>query len=179
MVEAYEKEQESRRSAAINNLVNRIVTVSDNSEEPLAIEEVNAVRALINEGVQMVQWRPWIEQNQTAASALLLAGQYLGREATVGELQDLAKELASYNAPRLMSSHIEMMKRSRASGTVTARRTAAATRIASGVDAVSPAPVQSSNATEFAILEQKIADDNASPAEWKRYEALYQRARRS
>lgn len=178
LLEQAQQAEQDRRSATLEAVISKVVETSDNSESPLDDKDITALRTLIRKGAEFDTWSPWIAQNQIAASALIYAGAHLGRDATVGELQDLAKELADYQDPRLMQARISMLKNARANNQAESRRTFAATRQATGVDRVTPAPTQTADASDFNILERKVAEKMATPAEWSRYEKLYAARRR-
>lgn len=178
LVTQMQQAEVAQREAALTNVFNRLVETSENSEEPLGDEDLSSLKTLVRKGAEMDQWYPWIQQNQVAASALIYAGAHLGRDATVGELQDLAKELATYRDPRLMQARVSMLKGNRDYNTQAARRQAGLARSATGVDRVTPAPTQSADASDYKTLELKVANNTATPAEWGRYEKLYSSLRR-
>lgn len=178
-VEQAQKAQEARQSAVINSLAQRIAEVSSEAEEPLGDRELGAIKSLLANGQKYTQWEPWINQNLIAANAMIMAGGFLGRDSTLGEFQDLARELATYQDPRLMQARVDMMKNYRESSTQAGRRQVAQARLASGVDTVPQAPVQTAGATDFQTLELKMANKEPMTAnELQRYERMYAERRR-
>ena len=75
------QEAESRRTQAfesgIAEIVQKVSDLNDLSETPLEPDEMQGVGALIREGAEYQQWKPWISQNMVAANAITMAGKQL------------------------------------------------------------------------------------------------------
>lgn len=172
--------QESRTKAVLDQvaaIVDKLEEINSVSDEPMTDTQLTAVRTLVGDGIRYRAIAENYTRQERAGTALHLAGTYLGPEATVKELQSLAKELYDLEDPRLMDRQLKILGKYKEMETAAGRRTAAVTR--APIDSPPPqAPIQSATASDFKVLELKVANRTATPDEMDRFAKLYAQARR-
>ena len=175
-----EQAQESRTRAVLDSvaaIVDKLEEVNSVADEPMSNDQLTAVRTLVGDGIRYRAIAENYTRQERAGTALHLAGTYLGPTATVKDLQVLAKELYDLEDPRLMDRQLKILGKFRETETAAGRRTAAVTR--SAIDTPPPqAPIQSASASDFKVLELKVADNTATPSEMERFAKLYAQVRR-
>ena len=169
--------RQERLGSAANEIAARVVTLNETSSEPLEEGEIRAVEQLIRNGLEYRIISNNYQVQNLAAESINRAGAFLSQDpskaAIIRELQELSLSLYNYGDPRLMEQHLGIMKTNRVDQTALQRAEVARRRAQVGVDRLTPAPMQTGNATEFSTLEAKMANRTASPAEEARYARLY------
>ena len=123
-----------------------------------------AVQNLLRGGIQYYQQREMIQKNMLAGTAISMAEEILGSKATIGQLKEVARELAGYGNEQVMRSAIPVLKQKY-------RTNAAEQRLASGADTVQAANPQPGLLNDFKALERAWVEDKIAPGstQEKRY----------
>lgn len=175
--------EEAQRSKAqevlshVQSMVSKLEEINETAEEPLDPTQLGAIRGLVGDGIRYRAIADNYTKQERAGTALHLAGNFLGATATVKELQSLAKELYELEDPRLMDRQLKILAANREYQSQIDRRTAATQR--GPIDTPpAPAPIQASGASDFKVLEAKVANKTATRDEEERFMKLYAQVRR-
>jgi hypothetical protein len=176
IIDRVNQDEVARSEARVRAMADRLSAISETSTEPLEDSEISEYQGLLRDGIAYREIAPTYAREQVAAAALNLAAKHLGSTATLNQWQTLARQLATYGDVRLMESHLEILRNTQITAAPEQRAAAAQTRM--GIDTVVPAPAGGGSATEFSVLERKVADGRFTKAEFSRYAKLYEELRR-
>lgn len=116
----------------------------------------DAVQQLIRGGIQYYQQRETIQRNMLAGEAISYAEQVLGPTATISQLKEVARELASLQDSKLMEKAVPILK--------SKYRTEASTRrLETGADTVAASNPQAGIINDFYALEKAWVEDKIEP----------------